>query len=100
MLWSGRDAFPDAGRLYRDKRQGAQPWRWHRSGSGSASAAPSPGPTHPPTRGGRRGPGTRRYFTRPDVHPYEEVTWERRDARITNYRDGSVAFEQTDVEVP
>ena len=29
-----------------------------------------------------------------------EVVWERRDARITNYRDGSVAFEQLDVEVP
>jgi ribonucleoside-diphosphate reductase alpha chain len=34
------------------------------------------------------------------VHPYDEVVWERRDARITNYRDGSVAFEQLGVEVP
>src|SRR3954470_10782124 len=48
----------------------------------------------------RLGIGIRRYFTRPDVHPYEEVAWERRDARITNYRDGTVAFEQPDVEVP
>ena len=24
------------------------------------------------------------------------VEWERREARITNYKDGSVAFEQTD----
>ena len=38
--------------------------------------------------------------TRLDVHPYDEVAWERRDARITNYRDGTVAFEQADVEVP
>ena len=28
------------------------------------------------------------------------MTWERRDARITNFRDGAVAFEQLDVEVP
>src|SRR5207248_6398092 len=48
----------------------------------------------------RLGIGIRRYFTRPDVHPYDEIAWERRDARITNYRDGAVAFEQTDVEVP
>jgi ribonucleoside-diphosphate reductase alpha chain len=44
--------------------------------------------------------GIRRHFTTPDVHPYDQVTWERRDARITNYRDGSVAFEQCDVEFP
>ena len=44
--------------------------------------------------------GLRRYFTTADRHPYEEITWERRDARITNFRDGSVAFEQLNVEVP
>ncbi len=44
--------------------------------------------------------GIRRHFTTEGVHPYDEVTWERRDARITNYRDGSVAFEQLGVEVP
>ena len=27
-------------------------------------------------------------------------SWERRDARITNFRDGTVAFEQLGVEVP
>ncbi len=46
------------------------------------------------------GIGIRRHFTTPGVHPYDEVEWERRDARITNYRDGSVAFEQLDVEFP
>ena len=46
------------------------------------------------------GIGLRRHFTREGVHPYDEVTWERRDARITNYRDGTVAFEQLGVEVP
>jgi ribonucleoside-diphosphate reductase alpha chain len=44
--------------------------------------------------------GIRRHFTTEGVHPYDEVTWERRDARITNFRDGSVAFEQLGVEVP
>ncbi|HQU27301.1 MAG TPA: ribonucleoside-diphosphate reductase, partial [Acidimicrobiales bacterium] len=48
----------------------------------------------------RLGIGVRRYFTTEDRHPYDEVIWERRDARITNFRDGSVAFEQLGVEVP
>jgi ribonucleoside-diphosphate reductase alpha chain len=48
----------------------------------------------------RLGIGIRRYFTIDDRHPYDEVIWERRDARISNFRDGSVAFEQLDVEVP
>src|SRR4051812_17794583 len=46
------------------------------------------------------GIGIRRHFTTEGVHPYEEVEWERRDARITNFRDGSVAFEQLGVEFP
>src|SRR6202142_2501092 len=48
----------------------------------------------------RIGIGIRRHFTTADAHPYDEVVWERRDARITNYRDGAVAFEQLNVEVP
>src|SRR6202161_212633 len=48
----------------------------------------------------RLGIGIRRYFTTDDRHPYDEVTWDRRDARISNFRDGSVAFEQLNVEVP
>jgi ribonucleoside-diphosphate reductase alpha chain len=46
------------------------------------------------------GIGIRRHFTTEGVHPYDEVEWEQRDARITNYRDGSVAFEQLGVEFP
>jgi ribonucleoside-diphosphate reductase alpha chain len=46
------------------------------------------------------GIGIRRHFTTEGVHPYDEVTWERRDARISNFRDGTVAFEQLDVEFP
>jgi ribonucleoside-diphosphate reductase alpha chain len=48
----------------------------------------------------RLGIGLARHFTDGEVHPYETVSWERRDARITDYRDGSVAFEQLGVEVP
>jgi len=44
--------------------------------------------------------GIRRHFTTEGVHPYDELAWERRDSRITDYRDGSIAFEQLDVEVP
>ena len=44
--------------------------------------------------------GISRLFTSPGVNPYDEVVWERRDARITNWKDGSVAFEQLDVEFP
>ncbi|HEY2814049.1 MAG TPA: vitamin B12-dependent ribonucleotide reductase [Acidimicrobiales bacterium] len=46
------------------------------------------------------GIGLRRHFTIEGKDPYDDVRWERRNARITNYRDGSVAFEQTGVEVP
>ena len=39
-----------------------------------------------------------RMFTTPDVHPFDEVQWELRDARIGH--GDRVAFEQTDVEFP
>ncbi|GGM12979.1 vitamin B12-dependent ribonucleotide reductase [Nakamurella endophytica] len=41
-----------------------------------------------------------RLYTTPGVHPYDEVTWERRDVVMTNWRDGSVNFEQRGVEFP
>ena len=43
--------------------------------------------------------GLSRHFSRADIHPYDEVEWHRRDARITS-ADGEVAFEQVDVEFP
>ena len=48
----------------------------------------------------KAGIGLRRHFTAEGENPYDGVAWELRDARITNYRDGSVAFEQRDVEFP
>ncbi|MCU1501115.1 MAG: ribonucleoside-diphosphate reductase class [Ilumatobacteraceae bacterium] len=44
--------------------------------------------------------GLRRFFTTPGDHPYDELPWERRDARISNWKDGTVAFEQLGVEFP
>ncbi|MGE0511357.1 MAG: vitamin B12-dependent ribonucleotide reductase [Acidimicrobiia bacterium] len=44
--------------------------------------------------------GIGRYYTSPGTHPYDQVVWERRDARISNWKDGTVAFEQPDVEFP
>ncbi|HEV2929871.1 MAG TPA: vitamin B12-dependent ribonucleotide reductase, partial [Propionibacteriaceae bacterium] len=48
----------------------------------------------------RRGLQVRRLFTTKGAHPYDELTWERRDAVITNWRDGTTAFEQRDLEFP
>ena len=44
--------------------------------------------------------GIGRKFTTPGVHPYDQVVWEKRDARINNWKDGTVAFEQLGVEFP
>src|SRR4051794_10420370 len=40
----------------------------------------------------------RRLFTKPGVHPFDEVEWEIRDARIGH--GDRVAFEQSDIEFP
>ncbi|MFF5081052.1 vitamin B12-dependent ribonucleotide reductase [Actinoplanes sp. NPDC000266] len=41
-----------------------------------------------------------RVWTTEGVHPYDEVEWERRDVVMTNWRDGSINFEQRGVEFP
>jgi ribonucleoside-diphosphate reductase alpha chain len=55
-----------------------------------------------PKQATRKAQGLRveRYFTKEGVHPYDDVTWERRDVVLTNWRDGSVNFEQRGVEFP
>ena len=40
-----------------------------------------------------------RMFTRPEIHPYDQIEWERRDAVIKNEK-GQTVFEQRGVEVP
>ncbi|MFB7247475.1 ribonucleoside-diphosphate reductase, adenosylcobalamin-dependent [Streptomyces populi] len=49
---------------------------------------------------GSKGLRIERIHTTPGVHPYDEVEWERRDVVMTNWRDGSVNFEQRGVEFP
>ncbi len=49
----------------------------------------------------RSAPGLQfsRYFTRPGVNPFDELTWEFRDAIIQDFK-GRLVFEQKNVEVP
>ena len=41
-----------------------------------------------------------RHFTTPGVHPYDEIEWEFRDAVLTDWKTGDIAFEQRNVEFP
>jgi ribonucleoside-diphosphate reductase alpha chain len=41
-----------------------------------------------------------RVFTTEGVHPYDDVTWERRDVVQTNWKTGETVFEQRGVEFP
>jgi len=40
-----------------------------------------------------------RFFSTPDVHPFEQLEWEMRSAKITG-DNGQAVFEQDDIEVP
>ena len=51
------------------------------------------------TGDGVRGLTFERRWTRPGVHPYDEIPWEIRTAAIGN-ESGKLVFEQKDVEVP
>ena len=55
-----------------------------------------------PAKTSKKAAGLRlqRVFTTEGVHPYDQVEWERRDVVMTNWRDGSVNFEQRGVEFP
>jgi ribonucleoside-diphosphate reductase alpha chain len=48
----------------------------------------------------RKGLTIPRLYTTPGVHPYDEVTWERRDVVQTNWKTGETVFEQRGVEFP
>ena len=41
-----------------------------------------------------------RVFSTAGVHPYDEITWERRDVVQTNWKTGETVFEQRGVEFP
>jgi ribonucleoside-diphosphate reductase alpha chain len=61
----------------------------------SASAPAQPFTAHPSA------PGLKfeRHFTRPGISPFDEVSWELRDAVIQDWK-GKLIFEQKNVEVP
>ncbi|MGL5828761.1 MAG: vitamin B12-dependent ribonucleotide reductase, partial [Angustibacter sp.] len=52
----------------------------------------------------RKGPGRGlqidRIFTTPGEHPYDGITWERRDVVQQNWKTGETIFEQQGVEFP
>ncbi len=47
-----------------------------------------------------KGLSIERVFTTEGVHPYDEVTWEKRDVVQTNWKTGATVFEQKGVEFP
>jgi ribonucleoside-diphosphate reductase alpha chain len=59
----------------------------------------TPASTEPDESAGK-GLRVPRVYTTEGVHPYDEVSWEHRDVVMTNWRDGTVNFEQRGVEFP
>jgi ribonucleoside-diphosphate reductase alpha chain len=61
----------------------------------------SPAASEQATASAKRVPGLAfsRHFSRPGVSPFDEVTWELRDAVIQDFK-GKIIFEQKNVEVP
>jgi ribonucleoside-diphosphate reductase alpha chain len=49
---------------------------------------------------GAAGVTVERIYTSAGVHPYDEVTWEKRDVVQTNWKSGETIFEQRGVEFP
>ena len=75
-----------------------------RKASGGTSAAADSRKLGGPWGASFDGKGTRgltfeRRWTRPGVHPYDEIEWETRNASIGS-ESGKTVFEQKDVEVP
>ncbi|GAA0625529.1 vitamin B12-dependent ribonucleotide reductase [Sporichthya brevicatena] len=68
--------------------------------AGGTAPGSVPGQASGQAGASRRGLTIERIFTTPGTHPYDDVTWERRDVVMTNWRDGSVIFEQKGVEFP
>ncbi len=63
----------------------------------SGAARRGKGPQNPQRAHGLK---VERIHTTPGVHPYDQISWERWDVVMTNWRDGSVNFEQHGVEFP
>ncbi len=54
----------------------------------------------PSSKAKNKGLTIERLYTTAGTHPYDEVTWERRDVVQTNWKSGEVIFEQRGVEFP
>ncbi|NDA82460.1 MAG: vitamin B12-dependent ribonucleotide reductase [Actinobacteria bacterium] len=54
----------------------------------------------PSSKAKNKGLTIERLYTTAGKHPYDEVTWERRDVVQTNWKSGEVIFEQRGVEFP
>jgi len=52
------------------------------------------------SKAGAKGVKIERIYTTPGVHPYDEVTWEKRDVVQQNWKTGETIFEQRGVEFP
>ncbi|HEY3988833.1 MAG TPA: vitamin B12-dependent ribonucleotide reductase [Acidobacteriaceae bacterium] len=66
----------------------------------NAPAASASTTTKPATESkSARGLKFERHFTKPGVSPFDELTWEKRDAIIQDFK-GKIIFEQKDVETP
>ena len=55
---------------------------------------------HARARRAARASTIERIYTTPGVHPYDEVTWEKRDVVQQNWKTGETIFEQRGVEFP
>ena len=98
-------------RRRRARHEAAQVGGAAKSGAGTATAARQAAPRRHAGPYGASFDGTdpngkpakgltfERRWTRPGVHPYDEITWEYRTAGIAN-ESGKSVFEQKDVEVP
>ncbi len=68
----------------------------------AAASAPNAQTSSKPAAGSgktARGLEFSRHFTKPGVSPFDELTWEKRDAIIQDFK-GKIIFEQKDVETP
>ena len=69
------------------------------SGFAATQTAPQMSAAARPASSRSAGLSFSRHFTRPGISPFDEITWELRDAIIQDYK-GRTIFEQKNVEVP
>jgi len=70
----------------------------HQDSTGSSGSSEG---SQAPLQGSIKGKGLKvsQIFSTPGTHPFDEITWEKRSAHITDDQ-GKTIFEQTDIEAP